>query len=76
MSLPYSCFFPMEMMCQYLIAPHLQPIKPGVTDLIGAILITTGLILPPVGELCQMNCKDEGKAKEYGYSELTPLSKE
>ncbi len=57
---------PMEIVCQYVIVTHLQPIKPGYVDLLGAIVITVGLILPPLGELCtQIKCKHKGTKDEY-----------
>ncbi len=42
---------PLAMLCQYVIVPHFQPIKGGVFDLSGAVVITVGLLLPSLAEL-------------------------
>ncbi len=74
-----TAVIPMEIVCQYVIVTHLQPITTGLTDLIGAILITVGLILPPLGELSQLKCRNikqlDGN-EDSELNELTPLSKE
>ncbi len=73
-----TAVIPMDIVCQYVIVRQLQPITPGFTDLIGAILITVGLVLPPLGELWQQKCRNIKELDGIEYSELhelTPLSK-
>ena len=64
---------PLAMLCQYVIVPQFQPIRGGVFDLCGTVLITAGLVLPSLGELWHWKCKQTEQDGED--SELIPLSK-
>ncbi len=63
---------PLAMLCQYVIVPHFQPIRGGVFDLSGAIVITIGLLLPSLGELWHLKCQQtqhreqDGEMDEHG----------
>ena len=75
-SIVVTAAIPMEIVCQYVIVTHLQPIKPGFTDLMGAIIITVALVLPPLGEVYQIKCKNTRAIDDTEYNELTPISME
>ena len=62
-----------KILCQYFIFPELQPIKGGLFDFIGAIIITIGLIIPSVPELWQLYRGDK-KSEKSKDSESTPLA--
>ena len=66
---------PLAMLCQYLIVPQIQPIRGGVFDLCGSVLITIGLMLPSLGELWQWKCKRTHEQDDEDHAELIPLSK-
>ncbi len=62
-----------KILCQYFIFPELQPIKGGLFDFVGAIIITIGLIIPSVPELWQLYRRDKASDKSED-SESTPLA--
>ncbi len=43
---------PLNMVFQYIIVQHFQPISGGIYDIIGACVVTVGLAMPPVIEYC------------------------
>ncbi len=61
---------PVKMLCQYVIFPQLQPIKGGIYDCVGAVVITVGLLIPSVGELLEYRQKKSDEMSE----ESIPLS--
>ncbi len=46
---------PLNMVFQYVIVKHFQPISGGIYDIIGACVVTVGLVIPPVIEYCNYN---------------------
>ncbi len=44
---------PTNMLFQYVIVRNLQPISGSIYDIIGACIVTLGLVLPPVANLCK-----------------------
>ena len=63
---------PLKILCQYFLFPQLQPIQGGMFDFAGAIIITLGLIFPPISDFLQ-NRQQENKDKS---PEQTPLTQE
>ncbi len=63
---------PLKILCQYFLFPQLQPIKGGIFDFTGAIIITLGLVFPPISDLLQKR-QDTNKDKS---SEQIPLTQE
>ncbi len=55
---------PMGTLCQYVLATDLQPIKGGIFDLLGTIIIVFGLMLPAVGELWSLRFNQKIKGEE------------
>ncbi len=53
---------PLKILCQYFLFPQLQPIKGGIFDFTGAIIITLGLTFPPISDMLQ-NRQDANKDK-------------
>ena len=64
---------PVKILCQYLIFPQLQPIKGSSFDFSGAIIVTIGLIIPPVAEIWKY--RRDKKTRESEESESVPLTK-
>ncbi len=69
-------FIPMLIVCQYFIAVRLQPIKPGYTDLAGAVIISIGFTMGTVEEIFKIKCQDNTQYDEIENTELTPLADE
>ncbi len=65
---------PMDMLAQYVIASNLQPIKGGMFDIVGTTVILAGLLLPPMGELWNLKCKQKDASEED--VKLLPLESE
>ncbi len=47
---------PTNMLFQYVIVKNFQPISGGLYDIIGAFIVTIGLVLPPLIDLCKQKC--------------------
>ena len=54
---------PTNMLFQYIIVKNFQPISGGLYDIIGAFIVTIGLVLPPIIDLC----------KQKGDQEIEPV---
>ncbi len=67
---------PMSMLCQYtVLASNLQPIKGGMFDFIGTIIIIFGLLLPPVGELWSLKSRQKSQGEDgEEETELLPAA--
>ncbi len=48
---------PTNMLFQYVIVVNFQPITGGFYDVLGALVVTFGLVLPPVVEVCRQNIR-------------------
>ncbi len=48
---------PTNMLFQYVIVRNFQPITGSLYDVIGALVVTLGLVLPPAVEVCKNNIK-------------------
>ena len=65
---------PAAILFQYVLFKKLQPIKSGPYGLVGSIVITVGLLIPPVGKICEY--KKYEKFEQSGKLESTPLKSE
>ncbi len=63
---------PTAILFQYVLFKELQPIKSGFYGLVGSIVITVGLLIPPIGEICEY--RNLEKIAQSGKSEYTPIN--
>ncbi len=61
MSILASTQIPVNVLLQYAFFTQLQPMKGGTSELIGASVVTLGLIIQPLLDLCQTNINTSDK---------------
>ncbi len=67
-----SSEIPMRMVCQYILFRDLQPLKGGMGDIIGSVLITIGIVLPHVKLSSSPCCVHENKHDKEADTKLIP----
>ena len=61
MSILASAQIPVNVLLQYAFFTQLQPMKGGTSELIGAVVVTLGLIIQPLIDLCRTNINTSDK---------------